>query len=101
MNTVDLICVIGLAAVILALIIYSLIVIFKNGLIKKIKPVIKEAIRYAEKNIEGSSAKLQYVLTKVEEECNKDGLPVSLTIKLTKKLVNIIIEHHNIIDHDE
>jgi len=88
-----------IAAAVLVLFIYCVVVVIKNGLIKKIMPTLKEAMQYAEKNISGSEAKQKYVLTAIEEKCKELGIPLGLTIKLATKLIKIIITNYNVIDH--
>lgn len=101
MNNIELISIICLAVIVIVLTIISIIILIKKDAISKVTPVIKEAMQYAENNITGSSNKLQYVLDKVTDKCNQEGIPLGLTIKLSKKLIEKVIKYYNFIAHDE
>lgn len=101
MSKLELIETIAIAAVVLVLAVYYLIVGIKNGWVKKITKTAYEAIRYAEENIKGKNEKKKYVMTKVEEKCVELGIPYGLIYNLVSKLIDKIIAHHNVIDHKD
>lgn len=92
---------IGLAALVTIVILYFLVLAIKNGWIKKLTQTLNEAIRYADKNIVGPTEKKKYVMETVANKCTELGIPYFLIEKLISKLIEKIIYHHNIIDHDE
>ncbi len=101
MSRIELIYTIALCVVALAVFIYYAILAIKNGWIKKITQTLNDAIRYAEKNIQGKNEKKEYVMKKVEEKCTELGIPYAFIYKLVSKIIDKIIANHNIIDHDK
>jgi len=99
MTNLELLYLAMLAIAVLILVIYCIVVVIKNDLIKKLMPTLKEAMQYAEENISGSEEKRKYVISNVESKCKELGIPVGLAVKLATKLIKIIIEHYNVIDH--
>ncbi len=97
MTKLELIELIVIAIVILFLAIYYGIKAIRNGWIDKITATINEAIKYAEKNIEGGAAKKAYVMQQVEDKCYELGIPYALVKKLVDKLINKIIANYNIL----
>lgn len=97
MTKLELIELIILIVVAVGLGIYYLIKAIKNGWIQKITTTMNEAIKYAEKHIEGGTAKKEYVLRKVKEKCEELGIPYSLIENLVKRIIDKVIANYNVI----
>lgn len=97
MTKLELIELIILIVVAFGLGIYYLIKAIKNGWIQKITATMNEAIKYAEKHIEGGTAKKEYVLQKVKEKCEGLGIPYTLIEKLVKRIIDKVIANYNVI----
>lgn len=97
MTKLEIIELIALGLIVLGLTIYYLIKAIKNGWVEKITLTINEAIKYAEKNIEGGKVKKEYVMQKVEEKCEELGIPYTMIKNLVGKLIDKIISNYNII----
>lgn len=97
MTKLELIELIILVVVALGLAIYYLIKAIKNGWIQKITTTMNDAIKYAEKNIDGGQAKKEYVLKKVKEKCEELQIPYTLIENLIKKIIDKVIANYNII----
>lgn len=97
MSNRDLIELIVYGVIALVIVVYFIIKSIKNGWIQKITMTMNDAIKYAEKNIEGGTAKKEYVLRKVEAKCEELGIPFSLIYKLVNKIIDKVISNYNII----
>ena len=97
MTTRDIIELIVYGVIALVVLVYFIIKAIKNGWIQKITKTLNDAIKYAEKNIEGGVAKKEYVLRKVEAKCDELGIPFSLIYKLVNKIIDKVISNYNII----
>lgn len=100
MTKLELVELIALAIVAIGLGIYFLVKAIKNGWITKITKTMNEAIKYAELNFtdgDKKKKKLEYVLSKVEEECDELGIPFTLIRNLVTKIVKRIISDYNVI----
>lgn len=97
MTKLELIELIILIVVAVGLGIYYLIKAIKNGWIQKITTTMNEAIKYAEKHIEGGEAKKEYVLRKVKEKCEELGIPYSLIENLVKRIIDKVVANYNVI----
>ena len=99
MNKLEIIQIVALALIILGLAIYYICKAIKNKWIEKLTDTIKKAIREAETKFpEGhGQEKLELVLEAARIKCAELGIPYEMLYKLICKLVNKIIENHNII----
>lgn len=94
MSTLEIIEVCVVAALIVAAVIYSIVVLAKNGGFKKLYATIVEAVNEAEKlyPTSGSGAKKKaYVLEKVKEKCAELGVPYGLIEKLVSWEIDKLI----------
>lgn len=97
MTKLELIELIVIAIIVVVLAIYYSILAIKNGWTKKLIDTVNEAIKYAETNIEGGSAKKAYVMKQVEDKCYELGIPYALIKKLIDKIIDKIIANYNVI----
>lgn len=74
-----------------------LIIFIKKGWLSALNDTINQALYYAEHNIEGPTAKKQYVIDQVEKKCVELHIPYYLIKTAISKLIEKIVGKYNII----
>lgn len=96
MSGLDLALVIVLAVALAGILAYTIIKGIKKSWFKKLYETIKQAIKDAEKRGGTGVEKKAYVLEQVEKKCDELGIPYKLILGITEKLIDEIVEKHNI-----
>ena len=84
-----------LAAFTLIVIIYFLIKLIKNGMLKTIINKLGEAMKEAEEKQLSGERKKQYVLDVIQKECENQGIPYGFIAGLISKTIEQIIKGYN------
>lgn len=96
--TKEILCIIALCIILVGVVLYITIKAIQKNWINKIYNTMKEAIKYAETSGKvAKEDKKEYVLEQIRAKCVELKIPYKLIVAVISKLINLIIEHYNVI----